>query len=148
EPRRFRHVENGHRDLRNENADPKPGAAASVSSSVGGPLRHIAGFPLLEHVVDQHNRLFEVADRLLQFDALLAQGFEALAELGRSDPELGKLPVLEIVEIEHLFDLFERETNLLAAQDELQARPIAIAEQTCPASASRSQEALLLIEAE
>ena len=39
--------------------------------------------------------------------------------------KLSRPPVVQIVEIEHLFDLSEREADALAAQDEHQSRPIA-----------------------
>src|SRR5262245_7111760 len=125
---------------------PQAWGSTPSSSSVDDTPRHVAGFTLLQHAVDEHDRLLEVGDRFLELDALLAQGFKPLAELRRGDTQLGELPILEVVEIKHLLDLLKREADLLAAQDELQAGSVAIAEQTGPTPARRRQQTLLLVE--
>src|SRR5689334_8183145 len=103
-------------------------------------------FPFLQQALADIASAFEIGNRLVDLEALLLQPDEPVLELGRGDPELGQLSVLQIVEIEHLLDLFEREADALAAQDELQPRPVAIAEEPGPAPPRRRQQPFLLVE--
>src|SRR5689334_10398830 len=60
----------------------KPTAPASFG--IGRPPgRAFCRFTFLEHAIDHGDRLFEIADRVLEFDPLLAQGFQTFTEFGR-----------------------------------------------------------------
>src|SRR5262245_61267439 len=119
---------------------------APASFGIGRPPgRAFCRFAFLEHAVDDGNRLLEIADRVLELDPLLAQGFKAFAEFRRRYPELRELTVPQIIEIEHFLDLFKRKADLLAAQDKLQAGAVAIAEQAGPTTPVRMEQPLLFV---
>src|SRR5262245_11271400 len=90
-------------------------------------------------------RALQFGNRLLDLVTLLPQADQPVPELGGSDAELGQLAILEIVEIEHLLDLFQCKADPLAAQDQLETGAVSIAEQPRPAAPRRRQQPLLLV---
>src|SRR5262249_28353465 len=79
---------------------------------------------------------------------LALQPRDALAELDARDLELGLLPVADIVEVEHLAHLVEREADIAAHQDVLQAGAVAPAVAAFLAIPPRAEQPLLLVEAQ
>src|ERR1043166_3120827 len=101
-----------------------------------------------EHRLDLEARPREFRDGTVDFRALLLEARDAFLEFGEGDLELRASPVAEIVEVEHLAHLFEREADTLAHQHVAQPRAVAPAVEPLLAVAARREQTLLLIEAQ
>ena len=73
---------------------------------------------------------------------------DARPPLGERGAQLLQMIGVDVVEIEQLLDVGQREAQTLAAQDELEPRPVARAVDAIAADALRRQQALILIEAD
>ena len=115
-----------------------------IVGGLGQQVRPGVGQVLFEAVAGLNQGVDGVVDVL----ALDLEGQDALAELGQRPGVLGGAIVADLIEVQDFADLLQGEADALAAQDQLQAGAVTIAEQARPAAACRVQQAFLLVEAQ
>src|SRR5262245_32566536 len=114
-----------------------PGSDACASDALAAEVLHAL-------VAD----LFELLQRSLDVGALDLQVLDRSLDMRKQHLRLRDLRGIGIVELEVLCDLFQGEAQILAAQDQLEAGPVATRIGAMHATAHGGDEALRLVEAD
>ncbi len=101
-----------------------------------------------EHRLGGGDPLAQVGDRGVELGPLRLHRPEPIEGEGMGAGELGRLLVVDVVEVEELADVLEREAEALALEDELEARPAAPGVQALLPGADRGEQLLGLVEAQ
>src|SRR5579885_381164 len=101
-----------------------------------------------ETLRDDFTCALKFGDGGVNIAALVLQALNLLLKPLRRDPQLCRLPVTKVVQIEHGADFLERETNLLAQQHKLQARAVAAAVDAVLPFAAGRQELTFFVKAQ
>src|SRR3990172_10036136 len=120
--------------------------SCSLSGSASSGRRLLAGELILGEQLAA--LVFEKCDLVqhhLDIFALLLDHFAPALELGHEFLQLLLLVARQVVEIEKFADLSQAEAEALAAQRELQAHPVAAAEEAVRAFPAGGEQALILV---
>ena len=115
------------------------GHAVWSSCGYSAALRHAA---LGEQLLGPCHLLAEVGDRQVELGALRLHRPQAGEAEVVGAGDLRRLLVADVVEVEELADVLEREAEALALQDQLEPRPAAAGEEALLALADRGDELL------
>jgi len=88
----------------------------------------------------------QLGQRLVEVVPLGLQGVAALVDVADQILELTPFAGLIVVEVEHVGDLGQGETEPFAAQDQLQPHPVPVVEDPCRPGSFRSEQAAVLVE--
>src|SRR5688572_26258050 len=101
--------------------------------------------PLGESLQDLALDVLELGRGRLERLALLLEELAALTHFRQQEPELPDVAAIDVVEIQVLLDVREREPETLAAQDEHEPAAIAPRVHARGAGAQREDEAFLFV---
>jgi len=104
--------------------------------------------PLAETPLDDFAHAFKFHDCLVDRELLHFQPVDLIAKTLRGDGELCRLPVAEIVEIEHSANFLQRKAYGFAEEHKLQPRTVAAAVNAILSVAPGREQLTLLIETE